>query len=90
MTLFCICTGETFHDLVYVLSHGPTEYNRCVDEPTYQDYVDNGYETVGCGQNLYVTLAFFVTFTFLLTFVCLNLFIAIILAGYFDASDSHG
>ena len=87
MTLFCICTGETFNELVYALAMKKSEYNDCIEDPTYADYVANNYKTVGCGSNLFVTLAFFITFTFLLTFVCLNLFIAIILAGYFDASQ---
>ena len=87
MSLFCICTGETFIDLVSTLSMGKSEFNECIEVPSYQDYVKNGYKTVGCGANLYVTLVFFVTFTFLLTFVCLNLFVAIILGGYFEAND---
>lgn len=53
------------------------DYN-CNPNPTYEDYVANGYETVGCG-NIYTATATLYSFAVIGMLIFLNLFIAIIL-----------
>ena len=89
MTLIRICTGEGWNDLMYALSSENTEYNSCSDD-SYGAYAANDFEEISCGANQYLTWLYFISYTFMLTLVFLNLFIAIILQGYFDASNHEG
>ena len=56
----------------------------CIDNPTYDDYVANGYQAIGCGSPL--TFFYFMSFFLLFTLVFINIFIAIILQGFQDIS----
>jgi len=51
--------------------------------PTFEDYADNNYETVGCGRG-FEGILFFFSFYLLVNLIFLNLFIAIILQGFQD------
>jgi hypothetical protein len=71
-----------------VLGMGKSLENDCIYNPTYQDYVDNGNQPIACG-NYVLAFGFFFLFLTIVTLTFLNLFIAIILAGYFDARDKE-
>jgi hypothetical protein len=90
MDLIVASTGEGWNEMMEVLSAKNTMLHECKEEHSYEDYAANGYEPVGCGANKLITYLFFMSYTFLMTLVFLNLFIAIILDGYFEASDSEG
>ena len=90
ITLIRICTGEAWNDLMHVLCMKGTALHNCSENPTYQEYEDAGFEPQGCGVQEQLTWFYFISYTFLLTLVFLNLFIAIILDGYFEASDQTG
>lgn len=70
-----------------VLSRPSSSHNFCKTDPTFEDYKDNGYQTIGCGASTFATKSYFVVYTFLIAIVFMNLFIAIILDGYFEAVD---
>ena len=55
--------------------------NQCLESPTYEDYKNNGFETLGCGSR-YPGVAYFVSFIIVIFLTFLNLFIAIILQGF--------
>jgi len=73
-----------------VLSMPKSQYNTCIDNPTYQDYEDADKSTVGCGS-AFLAYVFFISYMLMITLIFLNLFVAIILNGYFDTrnEDSH-
>ena len=49
--------------------------------PTYNDYRNNGFTTVGCGD-FGTTLLYFYTYLLIIKLIFLNLFIAIILSAF--------
>jgi hypothetical protein len=61
--------------------------NNCIHNPTYEDYVANGYQTIGCGKRLVATI-YFCIFCLLVPIICMNLLIAIILSGYSTIQDN--
>ena len=52
-----------------------------MDNPTYEDYVSNGYEPIGCGDKVASVIIFY-SFAIVVALIFMNLFIAIILEGY--------
>jgi hypothetical protein len=52
-----------------------------MENPGYEEYVANGYKTIGCAGHK-ETAVFLISFMYLVSFVFLKLFIAIILEGY--------
>jgi hypothetical protein len=81
ITLFRVSTGEAWNDLKDALSREYRLDNQCIKNPTYEDYVANGYEPIGCG-NKYVAGAFFYSYILVVVLIFLNLLIAVILDGY--------
>ena len=47
LTLFRASTGEGWNSIMHDLARSRGPFFDCIKNPTYQDYVDNGYETVG-------------------------------------------
>ena len=86
LTLFRVATGENWNDLMESLSLEHTVTNYCINNPTYEDYVANGFNPIGCGSRLFATSYFF-SYCFFVSIIFLNLFIAIILQGYFQTQD---
>ena len=83
LTLFTVATGDGWDLLLQAISMKKSAINNCIENPTYQDYVDNGKQTIGCGSPRFATIYLF-SFVFVISIVFLNLFIAIILQGYFN------
>lgn len=86
LTLIRVATGENWNDLLDAVGMGYTITNQCIENATYNDYVDNGYQTVGCG-NFVVANIYFGSYILLIPMIFLNLFIAIILNGYFEVTE---
>ena len=60
----------------------------CIENPTYEDFVANNYNTIGCGKPV-LAEAFFFIFSFMISIIFLSLFVAIICAAYFAVSDNN-
>lgn len=82
LTLFTVATGDGWDMLLQAMSMKKSVLNNCIENPTYQDYLDNGKQTIGCGSPRFATIYLF-SFVFVISIIFLNLFIAIILQGYF-------
>ena len=63
---------------MYDASITNTILTPCTHYPTYDDYVNNGYVTVGCGSQL-AARYFFITHFILIYYVILELLIAVII-----------
>lgn len=85
LTLILVSTGEVWRELMDVLATGKNMYSECIEDATYEDYIKAG-KPVACGSPVW-SYTFFFLFLSLVTLTFLNLFIAIILAGYFEARD---
>lgn len=88
ITLIRVTTGENWNELLVALSQENSIDFQCIDSPSYDDYKNNNYETIGCG-NVNIAYIFMFSYLILLTLIFLNLFIAIILEGYFDTLDKE-
>jgi len=88
LTLIRVSTGENWHEIMYSLSKQPSITYECISSPTYQDYVANGKEPVGCG-NSSLAMFFFFSFVTVVSLIFLNLFIAIILQAFDDTNTDN-
>jgi hypothetical protein len=77
MTMIIVMTGEGWYDVMGDLSQGKGIAFDCIEDPSYKDYVDNGYKTVGCGTKS--ASIFFLLYVFIVTLILVNLFIAVTL-----------
>lgn len=60
ITLIRASTGE-WHDVMFAYALEKSESNDCIDNPTFEDYEENGNMPVGCGHPLLI-YAFFATY----------------------------
>ena len=67
-------------------SRGPTLGSDCIVNPTWDDYVQNGNQTIGCGMT-WVSIVFFGSYVFFVSLILLNLFIAVTLQGFNEVSS---
>jgi hypothetical protein len=74
-------TGDSFFEIMMALGRTRTILYQCIDNPSYEDYVENGKNTIGCG-NINSSVIIFVIFCIIVILIFLNLFIAVILEGY--------
>ena len=73
LALFVVCTGDGWTDIaISCLKKRAVDYD-CVENPTYQNYVDNGYMTVGCGPR-FEGIIFFYSYFLIMSLVLLKLF----------------
>ena len=86
LSLYRVLTGENWNDLLEAISLPRSITNQCIEGPSYEDYVANGYEAIGCGKR-YTATIYFCCYVFLISIICMNLLIAIILSGYATISD---
>lgn len=80
ITLFRASTGEGWNSIMHDVSRRKSPTFDCIESPSYDDYVANDYETIGCGET-YAPI-FFTSFILIVQLIFLNLFIAIILQGF--------
>lgn len=71
-------TGNNFYELSQSAMRGKSIIFDCIENPTYDDYKENNYETLGCGSST-SSLVTFYSFAVVVGLIFLNLFIAIIL-----------
>ena len=81
-------TGDNFHVIVMAIARTYQIDFQCVENPSYLDYANNGYETIGCG-NYGAAMAIFSSFVVIVMMIFLNLFIAIIVQGYEDTTERN-
>ena len=86
LSLYRVMTGENWNDLLEAVSMERSITNQCINGPSYEDYVANGYEAIGCGKRKIATLYFF-SYVFIISIIFMNILIAIILSVYFTMSD---
>ena len=88
ITLIRIITGESWNYLLVSISSTYSITFQCIENPTYDDYVANGYEPVGCGSP-FATKLYFYSFLLIVGTILINLFIAVILDGYSKAEEKE-
>ena len=81
MTMTRASTGENWHEVMHSMSRRKHVLYECVENSTYQDYLDNGKEPISCGLG-YTSVVYFITFIVMVSLVFINLFVAIILEGF--------
>lgn len=81
-------TRDHWIDLMEAVSLQNSASTPCISNPTYDDFIANGRQTVGCGKPGWAELYFF-TYSFTISIVFLSLFTAIICAAYFAVSDNN-
>ena len=81
ITLFTVATADSWNYTMACFTNTVAPWYDCMDNPTYDDYVANDMNTVGCG-NLEGARIYFVSFMFIVSLVFLKLFIGIIIEGY--------
>jgi hypothetical protein len=70
-------TGEGWYELMEDLERQKESDFDCITDPSWYDYKDNNYHTVGCGTK--VSRAFFILYVFSVSLILVNLFIAVTL-----------
>jgi len=88
LTMFVVATGDGWGYIMNAAMVTNDLMTVCIESPTYQDYVNNGYETIGCG-NAWGAYLFFYSYYLLVALIFLNLFIAIILDGYQETRNKE-
>lgn len=76
-------TGEGWYEIMASLSKRPAIDFDCVEQPSYELYAENQYQTLGCGIGS-AAQWFFVAFVFSVSLILVNLFIAVTLQGFND------
>jgi hypothetical protein len=70
-------TGEGWYEFMGNLGKQRDIDFPCIVNPTYQDYADNDFKTVGCGKA--ISKPFFIIYVILVSLILVNLFIAVTL-----------
>ena len=70
-------TGEGWYAIMADLDKRRDIDYECIENPTYQDYVNAGKTTIGCGSH--VSQTFFILYVFWCSLILVNLFIAVTL-----------
>jgi len=81
ITLFTVATADSWNLTLASFSTDRAPWYDCIEDPSYEQYVANGYQTVGCGSK-HGSMLYFGSFMFIVTLVFIKLFIGIILDGY--------
>mmetsp|Transcript_28676 Transcript_28676/g.13274 ORF Transcript_28676/g.13274 Transcript_28676/m.13274 type:complete len:84 (+) Transcript_28676:254-505(+) len=74
---------------MYACKLSPRVNEQCIFSPTYEEIQQNGGSPNGCGSSSLVANLYFISFTLVVTFIFLNLFIAVILKGFEESSNSE-
>jgi hypothetical protein len=76
-----MATADSWSDTMASFTKSKSPGYDCIDDPSYSDYVANGYQTVGCGSRQ-GAFTYFMSYMFIVYLVFLKLFIGIIIEGY--------
>lgn len=82
LTLIVMMTGEGWYELMSDLQRQKDHTFECMENPSYDDYKANNYQTLGCGINN--STWFFILYIFFVSLILVNLFIAVTLQGFKD------
>lgn len=82
LTLITVMTGEGWYEIMTDLEKTADVDFECIKDPTYEDYANNNFETVGCG--IPGSRLFFILYVFSVSLILVNLFIAVTLQGFND------
>ena len=77
LTLFVIATGDDWTKIRDSCSKPRSLDFDCDDNPTYEKYVEAGYQTVGCGPGL-TGFFYFNSYYLIMSLILLKLFVAVI------------
>lgn len=81
LTMIRVFTGENWQEVMHAVSRSYHPFYQCIENPSYQDYLDNERVPNGCG-NRALAIVFFTSFVIMISLVFINLFVAIILEGF--------
>ena len=81
ITLFTVATGDSWNYTTQSFTYGLSPKNNCMENPSYEDYANNGRQMIGCSSRT-SALIFFISYMFIVSLIFLKLFIAMILGGY--------
>jgi hypothetical protein len=80
--MISVMTGEGWYEIMEDLERKNEADFECIDDPTYYNYKDNNFITVGCGTR--ASRIFFILYVFVVSLILVNLFIAVTLQGFND------
>lgn len=78
-------TGEGWYEFMSNLGRQREVDFPCIVDPTYDDYKNNDFNTIGCGKP--ISKPFFIIYVILVSLILVNLFIAVTLQGFNDVSS---
>ncbi|TNV87903.1 hypothetical protein FGO68_gene16047 [Halteria grandinella] len=81
--LCAVATADSWSNIMQASLQQYSPQFQCTYSPSYEDYEDADYSTVGCGKS-YSGVLFFYSFYLFVNLIFLNLFIAIILQGFLE------
>jgi hypothetical protein len=81
LILIKVATGDGWAELLNTFSAENSITNQCIPDPSYADYINAGYATVGCGS-FRGSVLYFYSYLLVVKLVFLNLFVAVILDGF--------
>lgn len=84
-TMIRVASGEYWNGIMHDIVRPYSQYFQCNENPTYYDYVNNGYSPVGCGWP-YAPI-FFILFQLIFSFVFLNLFIVVVVGNILEINS---
>lgn len=86
--MFIMSTGDAFLKFNNAIKRSNSVNFQCINNPTYDDYVNNNYEPIGCGSPG-AAISICVSFVIVVMLIFLNLFIAIVIEGYEDIQERN-
>lgn len=86
--LCALATGDTWGIIVNSLQSTRSITFQCIENPSYQDFLNAGGQPVGCGAGI-PGLIYCLSFFLFVNLIFLNLFIAIVLQGFADTMEKE-
>ena len=83
LALFVVSTTDAWTEIALSCLKRQSVDFDCIQNPTYQDYVDNNRQTVGCGPK-FSGILYFYSYFLAMSLILLKLFVAIICQAYED------
>jgi Ion transport protein len=88
LALFVVSTTDAWTEIALSCLKRPSVDFECIPEPTYQDYLDNGKQTVGCGPK-FSGILYFYSYFLVMSLILLKLFVAIICQAYEEIKEQE-
>jgi len=79
LAVFRIATYDGWNDVMYAGTKEKSPSFYCVHNPTYEDYLANGKQTIGCGSKF--NSIYYIICILMIPVVFLNIFVAIVVAS---------